>query len=86
MRASVLQVLALAATALAQTCGFDAFSSPPDQSTYKIGDTLPNAWTPSAPAGKITLTLIGGPAKNLLAPHHSHRRYINDPFSSKTTN
>ena len=68
MRASAFGVLAVAAAALAQTKDFDALTSPPTHAKYNIGDTLPIAWTPSAPAGKITLTLIGGPTASDLAP------------------
>jgi len=68
MRASVLQVVGFAAAAMAQTLGFDSLISPPTQANYKVGDTLPIEWTPSAPEGKITLTLIGGPVPSLLAP------------------
>jgi hypothetical protein len=67
MRASFLQVLAFATAALAQTAGFDVFSTPVNQSSWKVGDVLPIAWAPSAPAGKITLTLIGGPSSSNLA-------------------
>ena len=68
MRASFIQFLAFATVALAQTPGFDVFSEPKNQSSWKVGDVLPIAWMPSAPAGKITLTLIGGSSSSDLAP------------------
>ncbi|PMD17217.1 hypothetical protein NA56DRAFT_692130 [Hyaloscypha hepaticicola] len=68
MRVSLIQFIAFATAALAQTPGFDVFSSPNSQSSWKVGDVLPIAWTPSMPAGKITLTLIGGSSSSNLAP------------------
>jgi hypothetical protein len=69
MRASFLvQVLAFATAALAQTPGFDPFFSPLDQSKYKVGDVLPIAWNATKTGGKISLTLVGGTSAKDLAP------------------
>jgi len=69
MRASFLvQVLAFATVALAQTPGFDSFFSPLDQSKYKVGDVLPIAWNATETGGKISLTLVGGTSAKDLAP------------------
>lgn len=62
-------VLALAFLTVAQpTEGFDTLSSPPDQARYAVGDNLPITWDPETVTDSITLTLIGGPTKNLLNP------------------
>jgi hypothetical protein len=68
MRSSLISFLGFATVALAQTAGFDVFYEPKNQSSWKVGDVLSIAWTPSAPAGKITLTLIGGSSSSDLAP------------------
>lgn len=69
IRASFLvQVLAFATVALAQTPGFDPFFCPLDQSKYKVGDVLPIAWNATETGGKISLTLVGGTSAKDLAP------------------
>jgi hypothetical protein len=70
MRSLILtSVLALAFSTVAQpTEGFDTLSSPPDQAHYAVGDNLPILWDPETLTDSITLTLIGGPTKNLLNP------------------
>ncbi len=63
-------VLALASLAAAQnpTAGFDVITSPRDQETYKVGEAIAIIWEDSVKSGNITLTLIGGPSANNLAP------------------
>jgi hypothetical protein len=70
MRSLILiPVLTLAFSIVAQpTEGFDTLSSPPDQAHYAVGGNLPIAWDPETLTDSITLTLIGGPTKNLLNP------------------
>jgi hypothetical protein len=67
MRASLFEILAFATAALAQTPGFDPFSSPPDQAKFKVGDVLPIAWNATKTGGTISLTLIGGSSSKNLA-------------------
>jgi hypothetical protein len=58
---SCLLALSSASIVFAQTAGFDVFTQPiTPGSTYACGSTLKIAWTPSAPAGKITILLLEG--------------------------
>jgi hypothetical protein len=70
MRSLILtSVLAFPFSAVAQTTeGFDTLTSPPDQAHYAVGDNLPISWDPETLTDSITLTLVGGPTKNLLNP------------------
>ncbi len=67
MRLSFI-ALAFATSAFAQTPNFDILTSPAEQTTYTVGDTLPIVWTPGTSTGTVTLTLIGGLATNALNP------------------
>lgn len=68
MLSVLLPILGFVSAALAQTPDFDPFLSPVNQSTFTVGQILPISWTPTAPAGKINLTLIGGPSPSELQP------------------
>ncbi|KAH8776185.1 hypothetical protein BGZ57DRAFT_363916 [Hyaloscypha finlandica] len=86
MRASFLvQVLAFATVALAQTPGFDHFFSPLDQSKYKVGDVLPIAWNATETGGKISLTLVGGTSAKDLAPVTVIAAHIDNTPGAPTT-
>ncbi|KAE9367076.1 hypothetical protein N431DRAFT_429814 [Stipitochalara longipes BDJ] len=85
MRASILEVLAFAAAAQAQTSGFDPFSSPADQSKWNVNDVLPIAWNATVTGGTITLTLIGGSSSKDLAPVTVIAAHINNAVGAPST-
>jgi len=62
MRFSTISaVLALAASACAQTANFDAITSPTQDQTVAAGSTLDIVWEPSADhTGTVTITLLQG--------------------------
>jgi hypothetical protein len=56
-----LLALTTASSVLAQTPGFDVFTQPiTPGSTFAAGSTMQITWTPSAPAGKISILLLEG--------------------------
>ena len=71
MRASfLLAIVALACSSSAQnpTYGFDTISSPANQTSYKVGSSLPIVWAPESVDGTVTIVLNGGSSPNSLSP------------------
>jgi hypothetical protein len=67
MQFSVLAALVAASSVVAQTPHFNVITSPAQGETLKAGSAFEIVWSPSADhAGPITITLIEGPAFNLL--------------------
>lgn len=52
--------LAFAASALAQTTGFDAFTTPAKDENVPAGETYTIVWQPNGVTGTVTLSLLGG--------------------------
>jgi hypothetical protein len=64
---SCLLALATASTVVAQTAGFDVFTQPlTPGSTIAAGSTYTIEWTPSSPAGTISIVLLEGPSNTTL--------------------
>jgi len=66
---SCLLALATASTVVAQnpTSGFDVFTQPSTPgSTIAAGSTYTIEWTPSSPAGPISIVLLEGPSNTSL--------------------
>jgi hypothetical protein len=64
---SCLLALATASTVVAQTTGFDAFTQPLTPGTsIAAGSTYTIKWTPSSPAGQISITLLEGASNTTL--------------------
>jgi hypothetical protein len=71
MQSSFLKVCLLALTTassvLAQKPGFNVFTQPLTPGmTFTAGETMHITWTPSAPAGKITILLLEGASNTTL--------------------
>jgi hypothetical protein len=58
--------LAFAATAFAQTEGFDAMSTPTKDEYVTAGTTYNIEWAPSTYTGSVTLSLLGGATPSTL--------------------
>jgi hypothetical protein len=59
--------LATASIVVAQISGFDVFTQPSTPgSSIPAGKTYTIKWTPSAPAGKISIYLLEGPSNTTL--------------------
>jgi hypothetical protein len=64
---SCLLALATASTVVAQKAGFDAFTQPSTPgSSIPAGKTYTIKWTPSAPAGNISIYLLEGHSNTTL--------------------
>jgi hypothetical protein len=64
---SCLLALATASTVVAQIAGFDVFTQPATAgSSIKAGSTYTIKWTPSSPAGQISIILLEGASNTTL--------------------
>lgn len=78
MRFSIATVLAFAASALAQTTGFDAITKPIKDEAVPAGSTYEIVWSPDAThPGTIKIGLLGGASQGTLD--------VIDTIASKTS-
>jgi hypothetical protein len=66
---SCLLALTAASTVVAQIAGFDVFTQPSTPgSSIAAGSTYTIKWTPSSPAGPISIVLLEGASNTTLQP------------------
>jgi hypothetical protein len=66
---SCLLALTAASTVVAQIAGFDVFTQPSTPgSSIAAGSTYTIKWTPSSPAGPISIILLEGASNTTLQP------------------
>lgn len=66
--ATLSAALAFVASAIAQTAGFDAITSPTQWEKVAAGKAFTIKWQPGDVTGTVTIGLIGGVAQNKQVP------------------